>query len=364
MILASNHRSFLDSIFVPLVIAAASRSWRRPSTSTDRRRRGSSAASVRSRSGARAAARARARSARPPRCSRQGGVFGIYPEGTRTRDGYSHSGQTRRRPPRAPTGAPIVPVGMVGTDECQPTDKKLPRCSARSRPLRRRRSGAEPLRGPTPRASWRASSPTSDVRDRAAVRATSTATPTRRSRPRTSRPELLASRRSLDRRRSPPEPSLRSYSRPSPRARSTPRAPLGVRARRRRVGIARHEGGVLDPRGGRLVGRRPTRLRRCPARNAAPSAVVSCDRGPRDGHAEQVGLELAEQVHDRGAAVDAQLGRRRVPRRRGHRVDDVARLVRHRLDDGAGEVRAAVPRRDADDRAARVRDPSTASRGR
>ena len=25
------------------------------------------------------------------------------------------------------TGAPIVPVGLVATDECQPTDKKLPR---------------------------------------------------------------------------------------------------------------------------------------------------------------------------------------------------------------------------------------------
>ncbi len=25
------------------------------------------------------------------------------------------------------TGAPVIPVGLVGTDECQPTDKKLPR---------------------------------------------------------------------------------------------------------------------------------------------------------------------------------------------------------------------------------------------
>ena len=56
-----------------------------------------------------------------------GGVFGIYPEGTRTRDGYTHRGHTGVARLAIRTGAPIVPVGLVGTDECQPTDKKLPR---------------------------------------------------------------------------------------------------------------------------------------------------------------------------------------------------------------------------------------------
>ena len=80
------------------------------------------------------------------------------------------------------------------------------------------------------------------------------------------------------------------------------------------------------------------------------------DRGPAHGHAEQVGLELAEQVHDRGAAVDAQLGERSTRGRR-HRVDDVAGLQRHRLDDGARDVRPAGAARDAEDRAAGVRVP-------
>src|SRR5829696_6493441 len=57
----------------------------------------------------------------------QGGVFGIYPEGTRTRDGYLHRGHTGVARLALATGAPIIPVGLVGTDECQPTDKKLPR---------------------------------------------------------------------------------------------------------------------------------------------------------------------------------------------------------------------------------------------
>ena len=56
-----------------------------------------------------------------------GGVFGIYPEGTRTRDGYLHRGHTGVARLALRTGAPIVPVGLIGTDECQPTDKKLPR---------------------------------------------------------------------------------------------------------------------------------------------------------------------------------------------------------------------------------------------
>ena len=67
-----------------------------------------------------------------------GGVFGIYPEGTRTRDGYLHRGHTGVARLALRTGAPIVPVGLVGTDECQPTDKKMPRVfRTRQDPVRR-----------------------------------------------------------------------------------------------------------------------------------------------------------------------------------------------------------------------------------
>jgi 1-acyl-sn-glycerol-3-phosphate acyltransferase len=57
----------------------------------------------------------------------RGGVFAIYPEGTRTRDGFTHRGHTGVARLALRTGAPIVPVGLVGTAECQPVDKKLPR---------------------------------------------------------------------------------------------------------------------------------------------------------------------------------------------------------------------------------------------
>jgi 1-acyl-sn-glycerol-3-phosphate acyltransferase len=127
VILAANHRSFLDSIFLPLVIrrrvtyVAKAEYFDDPKTAwffravgqIPIRREGGSASE-----GALAAA---------TEVLDGGGVFGIYPEGTRTRDGYTHRGHTGVARLAARTGAPIIPVGLIGTDECQPTDKKLPR---------------------------------------------------------------------------------------------------------------------------------------------------------------------------------------------------------------------------------------------
>ncbi|MEQ1786021.1 MAG: lysophospholipid acyltransferase family protein [Acidimicrobiales bacterium] len=56
-----------------------------------------------------------------------GEFFGIYPEGTRARDGRLHRGHTGPARLALRTGAPIVPVGIVGTREIQPPDAKLPR---------------------------------------------------------------------------------------------------------------------------------------------------------------------------------------------------------------------------------------------
>ncbi len=127
IILAANHRSFLDSIFLPLVLrrrvtfVAKAEYFDDPRSAwffraigqIPIRREGGSAAE-----GALAAAQD---------VLDQGGVFAIYPEGTRTRDGYLHRGHTGVARLALATGAPIVPVGLVATDECQPTDKKLPR---------------------------------------------------------------------------------------------------------------------------------------------------------------------------------------------------------------------------------------------
>ncbi len=56
-----------------------------------------------------------------------GKFFGIYPEGTRARDGRLHRGHTGPARLALRTGTPIVPVGIVGTREVQPPDAKVPK---------------------------------------------------------------------------------------------------------------------------------------------------------------------------------------------------------------------------------------------
>lgn len=53
--------------------------------------------------------------------------FGIYPEGTRSRSGLLHKGHTGVARLALRTGAPIVPVGILGAREVQPPDAKFPR---------------------------------------------------------------------------------------------------------------------------------------------------------------------------------------------------------------------------------------------
>ena len=163
VILAANHRSFLDSIFLPLVIRRRVTFVAKAEYFDDREdgvvlpRRRADPDPARGRQRERGCARSRRRDV-----LEGGGVFGIYPEGTRTRDGYLHRGHTGVARLALRTGAPIVPVGLVGTDECQPTDKKLPRLFRRVHdPVRR----ADRCRSATPGARTTASccarSPTS-----------------------------------------------------------------------------------------------------------------------------------------------------------------------------------------------------------
>ncbi|MFM7060707.1 MAG: lysophospholipid acyltransferase family protein [Actinomycetes bacterium] len=127
VIVAANHRSFIDSLFIPLVVprrvtfVAKADYFDDPRTAWFFRAVGQ--IPIR-REGGSASERALDSAAE---VLERGEVFGIYPEGTRTRDGYLHKGRTGVARISLRTGAPIVPCGLVGTDEIQPTDRRLPR---------------------------------------------------------------------------------------------------------------------------------------------------------------------------------------------------------------------------------------------
>ncbi|MBU2693526.1 1-acyl-sn-glycerol-3-phosphate acyltransferase [Pimelobacter sp. 30-1] len=57
----------------------------------------------------------------------RGDAFGIYPEGTRSRDGRLYRGRTGVAQLALTAGVPVVPVGLVGTADLQPVDARWPR---------------------------------------------------------------------------------------------------------------------------------------------------------------------------------------------------------------------------------------------
>ncbi|MGA1332587.1 MAG: lysophospholipid acyltransferase family protein [Ilumatobacteraceae bacterium] len=65
------------------------------------------------------------------RVLRRGELFGIFPEGTRSRDGMLYKGHTGAARLAIKVGCPIFPVGIVGTREIQPPDAPMPRLGGR-----------------------------------------------------------------------------------------------------------------------------------------------------------------------------------------------------------------------------------------
>lgn len=57
----------------------------------------------------------------------EGRAFGIYPEGTRSRDGRLYRGRTGVAFLALTAGVPVVPVGLTGTADVQPVGSRFPR---------------------------------------------------------------------------------------------------------------------------------------------------------------------------------------------------------------------------------------------
>ncbi|MCL3862173.1 1-acyl-sn-glycerol-3-phosphate acyltransferase [Actinotalea sp. K2] len=56
-----------------------------------------------------------------------GDLFGIYPEGTRSPDGRLYRGKTGVARLALESGAPVIPVAMIGTDVAQPIGTVMPK---------------------------------------------------------------------------------------------------------------------------------------------------------------------------------------------------------------------------------------------
>lgn len=131
-IFASNHLSFSDSIFLPLVVPRRMTFLAKADYFTGRGIKGRlTAAFFRGvgqlpvdRSGGKASDAALNSGLR---VLRRDELLGIYPEGTRSPDGRLYRGRTGVARLALEGKVPVIPVAMIGTDKAQPTGKVIPR---------------------------------------------------------------------------------------------------------------------------------------------------------------------------------------------------------------------------------------------
>jgi 1-acyl-sn-glycerol-3-phosphate acyltransferase len=131
VIIASNHLSFSDSIFMPLVVPrkvtflAKSEYFTSPGPKGLLKKLTFIALGQVpvDRSGGR---RSEAALLTGLKILAAGNCLGIYPEGTRSPDGRLYKGRTGIARLAIESGAPIIPVAMSNTDKIQPTGKIIP----------------------------------------------------------------------------------------------------------------------------------------------------------------------------------------------------------------------------------------------
>jgi 1-acyl-sn-glycerol-3-phosphate acyltransferase len=131
-ILASNHLSVVDSIFLPLMLdrplTFAAKSEYFTGTGLTQRLTGAYMRATNQLSVDRDSSRA-AQDMLDAALSllRRGQLFGIYPEGTRSPDGKLYRGRTGVAWLALAAGVPVIPVAMMGTDRVLPPGRKVPR---------------------------------------------------------------------------------------------------------------------------------------------------------------------------------------------------------------------------------------------
>lgn len=131
-ILAANHQSFSDSVFIPVAVP---RPVRFLAKNDYWKRKGLYGASSRwffnaagqipmDRSGGRASQDSLAAG---EAALLDGDLLGIYPEGTRSPDGRLYRGKLGMARLALRTQVPVIPMALIGTDRVQPIGRNIPR---------------------------------------------------------------------------------------------------------------------------------------------------------------------------------------------------------------------------------------------
>jgi 1-acyl-sn-glycerol-3-phosphate acyltransferase len=131
-ILASNHLSVVDSLYLPLMVERPVTFAAKSEYFTGRRPQdrliGAYLRATNQLSTDRAGARAaQAMLDAALELLKSGQLFGIYPEGTRSPDGRLYRGRVGVGYLALNSGAPVIPVAMVGTERILPPGHRLPR---------------------------------------------------------------------------------------------------------------------------------------------------------------------------------------------------------------------------------------------
>ena len=132
VILACNHLSFSDSIFTPLMVDRRVTFVAKAEYFTGKGIKGWLMRQFFAATGTIPVDRSGGKAAQAAldtllRVLRAGGVTGIYPEGTRSPDGRLYRGKTGVARLALESGAVVVPVGLLNTDEIQPSGTLIPK---------------------------------------------------------------------------------------------------------------------------------------------------------------------------------------------------------------------------------------------
>ena len=132
VILASNHLSFIDSVFLPLVVDRPVVFLAKSEYFTGKGLKGWATRMFFQATGQLPIDRSGGKASEASlntglRVLSEGRILGIYPEGTRSPDGRLYRGRTGVARMVLESGAPVIPVAMIGTEKVMPIGTRLPK---------------------------------------------------------------------------------------------------------------------------------------------------------------------------------------------------------------------------------------------